>query len=48
VLTAEWGPSVSKNPFMQFVVRGAKAGDKIALAWKDNRGDTRTDEAIVS
>ena len=48
VLTAEWGPAVSKNPFLQFSVRGAKAGDKIAITWKDNRGDTRTDEATVS
>ena len=48
ILTAEWGPAVSKNPFMQFTVKGAKAGDKIAVTWKDNRGDTRTDEAAVS
>ncbi len=48
VLTAEWGPAVSKNPFMQFVVKGAKAGDKISVNWRDNRGDTRTDEATVS
>ncbi|MEY2954215.1 MAG: thiosulfate oxidation carrier complex protein SoxZ [Pseudomonadota bacterium] len=48
VLTAEWGPSVSKNPFLQFTVKGAKAGDKIAISWKDNRGDSRTDEATVS
>lgn len=48
VLSAEWGPAVSKNPFMQFVVKGAKAGDKISVSWKDNRGDTRTDEATVS
>ncbi|TXI23209.1 MAG: thiosulfate oxidation carrier complex protein SoxZ [Roseateles sp.] len=48
VLTAEWGPSVSKNPFLQFIVKGAKAGDKIAITWRDNRGETRTDEATVS
>ncbi len=48
VLTAEWGPAVSKNPFLQFVVKGAKAGDKIGVSWKDNRGDTRSDEATVS
>jgi len=48
VLTAEWGPAVAKNPFLQFTVKGAKAGDKIAVTWKDNRGDTRTDEATVS
>lgn len=48
VLTAEWGPAVAKNPFLQFTVKGAKAGDKIAISWKDNRGDTRTDEATVA
>lgn len=48
VMTAEWGPSVSKNPFLEFVVKGAKAGDKIAITWTDNKGDKRTDEAAVS
>ena len=48
VLTAQWGPSVAKNPFLQFVVKGAKVGDKIAVAWTDNRGDKRSDEATVS
>jgi len=48
VMTAEWGSAVSKNPFLQFTVRGAKAGDKIGVIWKDNKGDTRTDEATVS
>ena len=48
VLTAEWGPAVSKNPFLQFTIKAAKAGDKVAVTWKDNKGDTRTDEATVS
>jgi len=48
VLTAEWGTAVSKNPFMQFVIKGAKAGDKIAVTWKDNKGESRTDEATVA
>jgi sulfur-oxidizing protein SoxZ len=48
VLTADWGPSIAKNPFLQFVVKGAKAGDKIAVSWVDNKGDKRTDEATVS
>ena len=48
VLSAQWGPSVAKNPFMQFVVKGAKAGDKITIAWKDNHGEQRSDEAVVS
>ncbi len=48
VMTAQWGPAVSKNPFMQFVVKGAKAGDKISVTWVDNKGEKRTDEAVVS
>ena len=48
VLTAEWGPAVAKNPFLQFNIKGAKAGDKVSVNWKDNRGDTRTDEATVA
>ena len=48
VMTAEWGPSVSKNPFLEFTIKGAKAGDKIALNWSDNKGDKRSDEAVVT
>ena len=48
VMTAQWGPAVSKNPFLQFTVKGAKAGDKITVSWKDNKGDSRSDEATVS
>jgi sulfur-oxidizing protein SoxZ len=48
VLTAQWGPAVAKNPFLQFNIKGAKAGDKISVTWKDNKGETRTDEAVVA
>ena len=48
VMTAQWGPSVSKNPFLQFNIKGAKAGDKVSVSWVDNKGDKRTDEATVS
>lgn len=48
VMTADWGPSVSKNPFTQFNIKNAKKGDKVTVTWKDNSGDTRTDEATVS
>lgn len=48
VMTAEWGPAVSRNPFVQFVIKGAKAGDKVGLSWRDSRGDTRSQEAVVA
>ena len=48
VLSAQWGTAIAKNPFTQFTVKGAKAGDKITVTWVDNRGDKRTDEATVA
>ena len=48
VLTAEWGTAVAKNPFLQFAIKGAKAGDKIGITWKDSKGDSRTDEATAT
>lgn len=48
VMTAQWGPAISKNPFLQFVVKGGKVGDKITIQWEDNKGDKRSDDATVS
>jgi len=47
VLGAMWGPSISKDPYLQFVLKGAKAGDRIAIHWLDNRGERRSDEATI-
>ena len=47
VLAAEWGPAVSKNPYLQFKFKGAKKGDEITVRWVDNKGDSRTDKAVV-
>ena len=47
VFTLECGSAMSKNPFLVFSVKGAKAGDKVGVAWRDNRGASRTDEALV-
>jgi sulfur-oxidizing protein SoxZ len=48
VLSAEWGPAVSKNPFLSFKFKGAQKGDKVLVTWVDNKGDKRTDEATVA
>ena len=47
VFTGEFGPAVSKDPFLNFKYKGAK-GDKVVVSWVDNRGAKRTDEATVS
>jgi sulfur-oxidizing protein SoxZ len=48
VFKAHWGPAISKNPYLQFKVKGAKPGDKISVTWVDNKGEKRTDEATVA
>jgi sulfur-oxidizing protein SoxZ len=48
VLKVQWGPAISKNPYLSFKVKGAKSGDTISVTWVDNKGDKRTDEAKVS
>lgn len=47
VLVAEWGPSVSKNPYFAFNVPGAKSGDTIKVSWTDNRGEASSGEATL-
>ena len=48
VLSAEWGPAVSKNPFLSFKFKGGAKGDKVQITWTDNRGEKRTDEAVIA
>jgi len=48
VLAAQWGPAVAKNPFLSFKFKGGAKGDKVQITWTDNKGDSRTDEAVVS
>jgi sulfur-oxidizing protein SoxZ len=48
VLSAQWGTAVAKNPFLSFKFKGGAKGDKIAITWTDNRGDKRTDEAVIA
>jgi sulfur-oxidizing protein SoxZ len=47
VLQGQWSQAVSRNPFLHFRLRGAKAGDRVAVRWEDNRGETAAIEAAV-
>lgn len=48
VLEAQWSQAVSKNPFLGFKVKGAKAGDKVNVSWIDNQGDKNSADAAVA
>ena len=47
VFAADWGPSVSKNPYLSFRFRDAAKGDKLSITWTDTAGETRTDEVTI-
>ncbi len=47
VLAANFGPSVSKNPYLKFGFKGGAAGDKVTISWVDNKGDNRSDEVVI-
>ncbi|ANQ84309.1 phosphodiesterase I [Azoarcus olearius] len=47
VLAAQFGPSVSANPYLAFRFQGGASGDRIAVRWTDNGSDSRSDEARI-
>ncbi|WJW76185.1 thiosulfate oxidation carrier complex protein SoxZ [Thiohalobacter sp. IOR34] len=47
VLTAEWGPAISKNPYLSFRFKGASNGDILKLRWVDNKGKSDSIETKI-
>lgn len=47
VLNGGMSGGISKNPYLGFKVKGAKAGDKVVVNWVDNTGDKNTAEATI-
>jgi sulfur-oxidizing protein SoxZ len=48
VYSAQFGPAVSKDPFLHFKLKAtAKKGDIITITWIDNKGDTQTDKSDI-
>ena len=46
VITINWGPAVSKNPYLTFAYMGFK-GDMVELTWEDNQGNKDSLEGEV-
>jgi thiosulfate oxidation carrier complex protein SoxZ len=47
VLTANWGASVSKDPYLAFKVNNSSPGDLIKVIWTDNLGDNGSGELTL-
>jgi sulfur-oxidizing protein SoxZ len=47
VMRANWGPAVSKNPYLSAVFTGASKGDTVKVSWVDNKGESASQDAEI-
>jgi len=47
-MDAQWSRAISKNPFVNFRIRGAKVGDKVSVSWEDNMGAKSSIETTLN
>ena len=47
LMTANYGPAVSKNPYISMVVSGPSKGDTLNVAWVDNKGENASTDVVV-
>ena len=47
VFVADWGPAVSKDPYVKFAFKGGKKDGELKISWVDNKGATDTTTAKI-
>jgi len=47
IMVANWGPAISKNPYLSFKFKGGSSGEKIKITWVDNKGKGDSLEAAI-
>jgi len=47
ILEGDWSSGIARNPYLMFRVRGAVPGDKLRLSWKDNKGNSDSQETTL-
>ena len=48
VVEAEVSQAVSRNPVFSFRLKGVKAGDKLEIAWLDNKGERNLTSTAIA
>ncbi len=48
VFAARMSFAVSRDPLLSFRVAGVVRGQRLRVEWKDSRGDSRVDEAVIT
>ena len=47
IVTGQLGTGISKNPYIGITLHRVRAGDRVELSWRDNRGESGTIETTV-
>jgi sulfur-oxidizing protein SoxZ len=47
ILRCDWSRAVSRNPYLSFEFAGARPGDAITIAWRDNREQSDTATVLI-
>ena len=47
VFIAQFGSSMSENPYLSFSFKGGKKGDTLQFRWNDNTGDVEKTDTII-
>lgn len=47
LISGQLNTSIARNPLFAFRANGLHAGDRVAVAWTDNKGEQRLDEVPV-
>ncbi|MDX2504866.1 MAG: thiosulfate oxidation carrier complex protein SoxZ [Gammaproteobacteria bacterium] len=47
LFSTQWGPGVSKNPFISFYLKGIDKGEILTLAYIDNKDQTDSADAEI-
>jgi sulfur-oxidizing protein SoxZ len=47
-LAGQISQAVSRNPVFSFKLKGVKAGDKLEIAWLDNKGERNQTSAAIA
>ncbi len=47
VARANWGPGVSKNPYLAIAFTGSARGDTVKVSWVDNKGESASETAEI-
>jgi len=48
VVDCQASQGVSRNPVFSFRIKGGARGDKVTVAWQDNKGDSNSIDAAVA